>query len=124
MTTAVVEMRAYRFALDLTAAQQQQMREHAGAARWAFNHALAQKYAALDTRQAVITALVEQGVELKTAAAQAPKIPTKPAIQKALNQSKCDDRIGVDGVCPWWHRVSTYAFLSALTTLTTPGRTG
>jgi putative transposase len=59
MTTGDVEVRAYRFALDLTPAQEQQCRQHAGAARWAYNHALAAKFAALDARQAAITTLVE-----------------------------------------------------------------
>lgn len=113
MSTGDVELRAYRFALDLTPAQEQQVRQHAGAARWAYNHALAAKFAALDERRATIAALVKQGVEPKAAAAQAPKIPTKPAIQKALNEAKGDDRLGVDGDCPWWHSVSTYAFQSA-----------
>ncbi len=108
-----VELRAYRFALDLTPAQEQQVRQHAGAARWAYNHALAAKFAALDERRATIAALVEQGVDPKAAAAQAPRIPTKPAIQKALNATKGDDRTGADGPCPWWHSVSTYAFQSA-----------
>ncbi|MDO2394861.1 RNA-guided endonuclease TnpB family protein [Mycobacterium avium subsp. hominissuis] len=113
MTIGDVEMRAYRFALDLTPTQEQQCRQHAGAARWAYNHALAAKFAALDARQATITALVEQGFDPKVAAAQAPKIPTKPAVQKALNGTKGDDRTDVDGDCPWWHTVSTYAFQSA-----------
>ncbi|AGB27271.1 transposase (plasmid) [Mycobacterium sp. JS623] len=114
MTTGDVEMRAYRFALDLTPTQEQQCRQHAGAARWAYNHALAAKFAALDARQATITTLVEQGVDPKVAATQAPKIPTKPAIQKALNATKGDNRTDLDGDCPWWHTVSTYAFQSAM----------
>ncbi len=113
MTTGDVELRAYRFALDLTPAQEQQCRQHAGAARWAYNHALAAKLAALDERRTTITALVERGEDPKDAAAQAPKVPTKPAIQKALNVTKGDDRTGLDGDCPWWHTVSTYAFQSA-----------
>lgn len=114
MTTGDVELRAYRFALDLTPTQEQQVRQHAGAARWAYNHALAAKFAALNERQAVVAALVEQGVDPKVAAAQAPKVPTKPAVQKALNEVKGDDRLGIDGACPWWHTVSTYAFQSAM----------
>ena len=113
MTTGDVELRAYRFALALTPTQEQLCRQHAGAARWAYNHALAAKFAALTERQSVITALTEQGIDPTVAAAQAPKIPTKPAIQKALNEIKGDDRSGVDGECPWWHTVSTYAFQSA-----------
>lgn len=114
MTKVGTELRAYRFALDLTATQEQQMREHAGAARWAYNYALAQKLGGLEERQAVVTALIQAGTDPATAAAQAPKIPAKPTIQKALNETKGDDRIGIDGHCPWWHRVSTYAFQSAM----------
>lgn len=36
-------LRAYRFALDPTNTQLESMAQHAGAARWAFNHALGQK---------------------------------------------------------------------------------
>ena len=42
------QLRAYRFALDLTATQLQAVCQHAGAARWAYNHALANKFAALN----------------------------------------------------------------------------
>lgn len=108
-----VDLRAYRFALDLTPAQEELCRKHAGAARWAYNHALAAKFAALDERRAVIADLVAAGMDPKTAAAQAPKVPGKPAIQKALNTIKGDDRRGLDGLCPWWHELSTYTFQSA-----------
>lgn len=107
------DLRAYRFALDLTPAQQSLAAQHAGAARWAYNHALAAKYTALDERRAAITAATAAGVDAKTAAAAAPKVPTKPTIQKALNQVKGDERTGTDGLCPWWWQVSTYAFQSA-----------
>ncbi|TXI55762.1 RNA-guided endonuclease InsQ/TnpB family protein [Mycolicibacterium mageritense] len=107
-------LRAYRFALDLTAAQTASVRQHAGATRWAFNHALAIKLAALQQRQAVIAELVAAGVDEKAAARQAPRIPTKPQIQRELNQAKGDSRTGADGLCPWWWTVSTYAFQSAL----------
>lgn len=107
------ELRAYRFALDLTKPQEELCRKHAGAARWAFNHALAAKFAALDARRTAIADLVAGGMDPKTAAAQAPKVPGKPAIQKALNEVKGDDRRGLDGLCPWWHELSTYAFQSA-----------
>lgn len=112
--TTDVEMRAYRFALDLTPRQEQQMREHAGAARWAYNYALAQKYAALSQRQQAIAAMINAGIPAKLAAANAPRIPNKQAIQKALNRAKGDDRLGIPGDCPWWHTVSTYAFQSAM----------
>lgn len=109
-----VELRAYKFALDTTPAQLTMLRQHAGAARWAYNHALGVKFAALDERKTVIAGLVEQGLDPKTAAAQAPKIPVARNVQYALNRTKGDDRTGVDGDCPWWHTVSTYAFQSAM----------
>lgn len=107
------ELRAYRFALDLTAAQLTAAAQHAGAARWAYNHALGVKFAALDRRTATIAELVDAGVEVAEARKKAPGIPTKPQIQKAHNQIKGDDRSGVEGISPWWHTVSTYAFQSA-----------
>lgn len=108
------DLRAYRFALDLTPARLRAVAEHAGAARWAYNHALAAKFAALKQQRAVIAELVAAGVAPQVAARQAPRIPTKPQIQKDLNATKGDSRIGVDGVCPWWWTVSTYAFQSAM----------
>lgn len=107
------DLRAFRFALDLTGAQEALVRQHAGAARWAFNHALARKFEALDARRAAVAELVASGADPRDAARLAPRVPTKPAIQKALNAAKGDDRVGVDGDCPWWHTVSTYAFQSA-----------
>jgi putative transposase len=113
MTTVEHDLRAYRLALDLTAEQTSAVRQHAGAARWAFNHALAAKLAALDARMSTIAAATAAGADPATARASAPNIPTKPTIQKALNQTKGDDRTGVDGLCPWWNSVSTYTFQSA-----------
>ncbi|MFV8142162.1 helix-turn-helix domain-containing protein [Mycolicibacterium senegalense] len=110
---ALEDLRAFRFALDLTAAQEALVRQHAGAARWAFNHALARKFEALDARRAAVAELVASGADPRDAARVAPNVPTKPAIQKALNAAKGDDRVGADGDCPWWHTVSTYAFQSA-----------
>ncbi|PBA38816.1 transposase [Mycobacterium avium] len=113
MTAPEPQLRAYRFALDLTAEQETRCRQHAGAARWAYNHALAAKFAALDARRAVVADRTAAGDDPKTAGAHAPKIPTKPTIQKNLNQVKGDSRAGIDGLCPWFHEVSTYAFQSA-----------
>ncbi len=39
--------------------------------------------------------------------------PTKPAVQKQWGQDRGDSRTGVDGVCPWWHEVSSRVFLNA-----------
>lgn len=106
--------RAFRFALDPTAAQRQDLARHAGAARWAYNHALARKVRAHQEWRAQVAALVHTGVP-EAAAQDQVKVPTptKRMIQWNLNQTKGDDRIGRDGLCPWWHAVSTYAFQSA-----------
>ncbi|MEU0498002.1 RNA-guided endonuclease TnpB family protein [Mycobacterium sp. NPDC006124] len=107
------QLRAYRFALDLTEAQASAVAQHAGAARWAYNHALAAKFAALDERKTAIKLAVDVGVDRAGAAKRVPKVPGHFAIQKALNAAKGDDRCGQGGLCPWWHTVSTYAFQSA-----------
>lgn len=107
-------LRAYRFALDPTKAQLETLARHAGAARWAFNHALAAKVAAHEEWRAKVTTLVTAGSpEVEARNKVRVSIPSKPTIQKALNQVKGDSRTGVDGVCPWWHEVNTYAFQSA-----------
>ncbi|MEU7553136.1 RNA-guided endonuclease TnpB family protein [Streptomyces sp. NPDC044571] len=117
-------LRAYRFALDPTSAQVEVLQRHAGAARWAFNHALGMKKAAHELWRHEVQQLVATG----TPEDQARKkvripIPSKPAIQKHLNRIKGDSRTGglpenVHGPerpCPWWHEVNTYAFQSAFT---------
>ncbi|MEB3033406.1 RNA-guided endonuclease InsQ/TnpB family protein [[Mycobacterium] nativiensis] len=109
-----VQMRAYRLALDPTTGQLDALQRHAGAARWAFNHALAAKRLADQQRTAAIRELVEAGTDLEQARRQITvKVPGKAPIQKAWNQIKGDSRSGVEGICPWWHEVSTYAFQSA-----------
>lgn len=123
MAATIEVMRAYRVALDPTQGQEQGLARHAGAARWAYNHALAVKVQAHQVwRQEVawVTYTTHAQLDPDAAAAAARKtvkvpVPTKPTIQKALNAVKGDSRAGVDGVCPWWHEVSTYAFQSALT---------
>lgn len=114
METGGEQMRAYRFALDPNSSQLDALRSHAGAARWAYNHALAAKRLAHQQRSAAIRALVDAGLDQDQARQQvAIKVPAKAAIQKAWNQIKGDSRTGVEGISPWWHEVSTYAFQSA-----------
>ena len=109
-----MQMRAYRLALDPNPGQLDALQRHAGAARWAFNHALAAKSLASQQRTAAIRELVEAGTDLDQARKQVTiKVPTKAAIQKAWNQIKGDSRTAAEGICPWWHEVSTYAFQSA-----------
>lgn len=107
-------LKAFRFALDPTPAQEADLRRYAGAARWAFNHALAAKVAAHEEWRAQVAAMVESGIDEAAARKQVKvPIPGKPAIQKAWNQAKGDSRTGEDGCCPWWHEVNTYCFQSA-----------
>ena len=113
--TDIDQFRAFRFALDPTTSQRQDLARHVGAARWAFNHALARKVAAHREWRARVATLIETGVPEADARRQVKvTIPGKPQIQLALNRAKGDDRTDQDGLCPWWHEVSTYAFQSAL----------
>jgi putative transposase len=114
---AVVEvLRAYRYALDPTPVQEASLARHAGAARWAFNHALAAKVAAhRQWRSRMDEVMAAEGVDEAAARKRIRvPVPTKPVIQKALNAVRGDSRGGVDGACPWSWEVSTYAFQSAL----------
>lgn len=107
-------LRAFKYALDPTPAQNAALNRHAGAARWAFNYALAAKIAAHEEWKRQVAELVASGVPEEQARKQVKvKIPAKPEIQKTLNQVKGDSRKGIDGVCPWWHEVNTHCFQSA-----------
>ncbi|TLW89258.1 transposase [Saccharomonospora piscinae] len=107
-------MRAYRFTLDPTRTQLDTLAQHAGAARWAYNHALATKLDALRRRQLQIDELVTLGLTEQQARRDATvTVPSKPQVQKRWNQLKGDTTRGGDGICPWWRAVSTYAFQSA-----------
>ncbi|WP_199702479.1 RNA-guided endonuclease InsQ/TnpB family protein [Jiangella rhizosphaerae] len=110
----IEQLRAYRLTLDPTPAQLQALTRHAGAARWAYNHAIAAKRTAHEEWRRQVDELVAAGVDEAAARAQVRvPVPTKPAIQKALNAAKGDSRLGIEGACPWWWEVSTYAFQSA-----------
>ncbi|MCX4524028.1 IS607 family element RNA-guided endonuclease TnpB [Streptomyces anulatus] len=115
-------LRAFRFTLDPTPAQQEDLLRHAGAARWAFNHALGMKIAAHQQWRTKVQGLVDSGVAESIARKQVRvPVPMKPEIQKHLNRIKGDSQkqpwpagsIGPARPCPWWREVSTYAFQSA-----------
>ncbi|MFZ4278250.1 helix-turn-helix domain-containing protein [Streptomyces arboris] len=61
-------LRAFRFTLDPTRAQQEDLLRHAGAARWAFNHALGMKIAAHQQWRDQVQALVDSGPPVPAAA--------------------------------------------------------
>ncbi|WP_316521232.1 IS607 family element RNA-guided endonuclease TnpB [Kitasatospora brasiliensis] len=118
-------LQAFKFALDPTPAQEADLNRHAGAARWAFNWALARKIAAHREWRTRVDALTEGGLSERDArkkASASVRIPGQATIKKHLNQVKGDSRLdgehpdGFHGPflpCPWWHEVSTYAFQSA-----------
>ncbi|MET9175872.1 RNA-guided endonuclease TnpB family protein [Streptomyces misionensis] len=115
-------LRAFQLALDPTPVQVEALTRHAGAARWAFNHALGMKVAAHQQWRREVQALVEEGVpEAEARKRVRVPVPSKPQIQKHLNQIKGDSRVGglpagaygPERPCPWWHEVNTYAFQSA-----------
>ncbi|MFJ8015060.1 RNA-guided endonuclease InsQ/TnpB family protein [Streptomyces sp. NPDC096339] len=106
-------LRAYRFALDPSSAQLINLARYAGAARWAFNHAMGIKQAAHQQWRAEVCALVESGISEPEARKRVKiSIPSKPAIQKAWVAERGDSRHDLDGSCPWWREVNNYCFQS------------
>ncbi|MFJ2202930.1 RNA-guided endonuclease InsQ/TnpB family protein [Streptomyces violaceusniger] len=106
-------LRAYRFALDPTDAQLESLARYAGAARWAFNHALAVKQTAHHLWRTEVAALTKSGVAEPEARKRIKiSVPSKPAIQKAWVAERGDSRHDADGSCPWWWEVNNYCFQS------------
>ncbi|WP_155370074.1 IS607 family element RNA-guided endonuclease TnpB [Catellatospora vulcania] len=98
------KIQAYRFALDLTPAQERDVLAHAGAARLAHNWALARVKAVMDQRAAERTYGVPH--EQLTASVSW----SLPALRKAWNAAKPD-------VAPWWNECSKEAFNTGLDAL-------
>ncbi|MGS2616764.1 IS607 family element RNA-guided endonuclease TnpB [Micromonospora sp. LZ34] len=97
-------IQAYRFALDLTPSQERAVLAHAGAARVAYNWALAWVKAVMDQRAAERSYGVPD--ELLTAAVSW----SLPALRKAWNAAKAE-------VAPWWAECSKEAFNTGLDAL-------
>ncbi|GGM57921.1 transposase [Micromonospora sonchi] len=97
-------VQAYRFALDLTPVQERAVLAHAGAARVAYNWALARVKAVMDQRAAERTYGVSE--ELLTASLSW----SLPALRRSWNAAK-------DGVAPWWRECSKEAFNTGLDAL-------
>jgi IS605 OrfB family transposase len=99
MSTTV--MRAYRFALDPTPSQVRDLERHAGAARFAYNWALARVKANLGQRAAEATYDI-------AADERTPALGWNlPALRRAWNQAKRE-------VAPWWAECSKEAFNTGL----------
>jgi putative transposase len=97
---------AYRFALDPTPAQEQALRSHAGAARFAFNWGLALVKANLDQRAAERSYGIPD--ELLTPALAW----NLYSLRRAWNTAKHQ-------VAPWWRECSKEAFNTGLANLVT-----
>ncbi|MGW5669398.1 IS607 family element RNA-guided endonuclease TnpB [Micromonospora sp. NPDC003776] len=100
----VRSMQAYRFALDLTPLQERLVLAHAGAARVAYNWALARVKAVMDQRAAERSYGVPEQLLTPTLGW------SLAALRKAWNQAKPD-------VAPWWRECSKEAFNTGLDAL-------
>lgn len=118
-----VMLRAWRVCLDPTREQQAALSRNAGAARWAFNYALARKVTAhrafTAARDQALDGVIEPSpAQLKAAAASARAvvggIPSSFDNLAAWRLERGDDRSGTDGVSPWWREVSSYTISSAM----------
>ncbi|MBP2329960.1 putative transposase [Kibdelosporangium banguiense] len=99
--SAVTVIQAYRFALDPSAAQARNLERHVGAARFAFNWALARVKANIGQRAAERSYGLG-GEELTPALAW-----NLPALRRAWNAAKPE-------VAPWWSECSKEAFNTGL----------
>jgi len=100
----VKTIQAYRFAMDLTPAQERAVLAHAGAARVAYNWALARVKAVMDHRAA------ERSYGVADEQLTGSVSWSLPALRKAWNAAKAD-------VAPWWAEVSKGAFNTGLDAL-------
>jgi transposase len=100
VSTAVV-VRAYRFALDPTPAQARALDRHGGAARFAYNWALAAVKANIDQRRA------ERSYGLNDDQLTPALGWNLPALRRRWNQAKGQ-------VAPWWGECSKEAFNTGL----------
>jgi putative transposase len=95
---------AYRFALDLTPAQQRSFRSHAGGARKAYNTMLALVKAVMDQRAAERShGIAEEGLT--------------PALNWSLAGLRREWNRRKDGVAPWWAENSKECYSSGLDAL-------
>lgn len=94
-------VRAYRYALNLTSAQQRMVLAHCGAARVAHNWGLARVQANLDQRRA------ERSYGIAGAELTPPLSWSLSSLRREWNQAK-------EQVAPWWRECSKEAFNTGL----------
>ena len=97
-------VQAYRFALEPTGAQAENLLRHAGAARFVFNHMLARVVAVRAQREA------EASYGVAEADLTSWQGWSLPALRRTWNRVKAD-------VAPWWGEVSKEAFNTGLDAL-------
>jgi putative transposase len=95
---------AFRFALDPTPSQQEMLRSHCGAARFAFNHMLGVVKTNLDQRAA------ERSYGISGDALTPSQNWSAYGLRKTWNQIKND-------IAPWWRENSKEAYASGLANL-------
>ena len=104
-------LRAYRFALDPTKAQQEALARHAGAARWAYNHALAAKVAAHSEWRTQVDTAVQRGAEEREARKNVRvRIPNFMDITRAWRLTR--DLPEDEGGAPWYSELNSYSIVS------------
>lgn len=104
--TEAVDLRAYRFCLDPTDSQREELFRFSNAARWAFNYALSVKKRAYDTRTLQINELVTLGYSEKEAKRDAVKVPG------SFDVKSRHWMLYRHLVSPWWNGISVRVFES------------
>jgi putative transposase len=99
-------IQAYRFALDPTPAQEESLRSHCGAQRFAYNWGLARVMAVMDQRKA------EASYDISAEGLTPSMSWSAYSLRKDWNQAK-------DDVAPWWGENSKEAYASGLANLAT-----
>lgn len=111
-TGSLMRVRAYRFPLDLRARQAVVLERHAGAARWAYNYAVAAKEAAYRRRRLIVDELVTLGFAEADAVVEARRRVAVPSAYAIATRWTAERDIAVDPRqrCTWWRGINRHAF--------------
>lgn len=111
-----MRVRAYRFALDPRPGQVEVLERHAGAARWAYNYALAAKNAAYVRRCLIVDELVTLGWSESAATLEARSmvaVPSAYAIAKRWTTER-EQVVDPRQRCTWWRGINRHAFVAGV----------
>jgi putative transposase len=106
-------LRAFKFRLDPNPEQAKALASNAGAARVAFNYALARKNAAHDQWHLRRKELMDSGLD-REAATVAMKLPENKVKLPTAFDNLAAYRTEQDVLFPWWREVSSYAWSSGM----------